>query len=137
MNTKTFDSMLKQAEKQWATDNDALEPLHAAHLEAQAQLQTVETEQARLRALVDEFENDMESEIGPDEFEAALVKLRTSETLLRRAEMQAKKASQQWQDAQRLRHRNAQRALGTFQSGFDKEAAGLRAEYSKKFQALL
>ena len=90
MDLKTYDKMLKDAQKARQEDDQKLEPLRQAHGEAQKALEAVTAEKAQLEALVAEFEDDMNSEITADKFQEALDRLRVLGVLVRRAEAEAK-----------------------------------------------
>ena len=112
MDTKQFNDLVGTAKKQWENDNEVLQAFRKEHAGALAELQQVEAERARLERIVAEFEDDLESDIGPAEFEEAAVKLRSNEVMLKRAQLHEKRTSEKWQNAERKRHSNARRARG-------------------------
>ena len=137
MDLKTYDKMLKDAQKARQEDDQKLEPLRQAHGEAQQKLEAVTSEKAQLEALVAEFEGNMNSEVTADQFQEALDRLRVLDVLVRRAEAEAKKVSAQWQQEQRAVSNRARSRLFAFRNAFDTEAANVRKDYDLKFQRLL
>lgn len=106
-----------------AVHRDKLEALEAARGELQA-----------LEAIIAEFETDMESDITVDQYQAAVDAITAARVLAGRAQVAQKRASHNWQDAERSAVQDFKARQRAILAEFDAAASAARDQYYQRLQ---
>ena len=134
---KSFEKQIEAAGKQAAKDRETANILRDEHAAALGRLEALRDELAAVDGVISEYDNADETDITPEQFEAALMQQRVLGPQLRRAEAEQKRASVAWQQADKQVSQHAQARKRGILADFDQAAATVRGEYAARLQKQL